>query len=839
MLLQAIPVRSTILIGPSLALAAALLVMFLSGCIDAPGDGVKVITVGASDTYGRVADFSGSGPLRDGRIKPDILAPGKNVISSVPMGYSGLDYINAFYAKESGTSLSTPVVAGVAALLLQGHPDATPAGIKAALVGGARKLNNTLGESYEPYLQGAGLVDAGSSYYIMEPEICAIIPDRWVVGRWAFEQDSRYPGVDVGADRDQKKIYAMTPGDDEWTARFLFVTNCQRNNLGFHASGKVADWITGLSLPSFVSANEQLVFGAAIAVPNETASGIYEGTIEILEEGQEIFSLPVSVEVPEMMEVHLGRQSANGTIERAQWDYYYLEVPEGTRNLTVLLSWSGSSNLDLMLLDPSGKYYADDKSSRRERLSLIDPISGRYIIAVHPRTISSIQNYALKIEESVIEIKPSSLNFGSLLPGESETRTLKLANGGLPLEDLAFVARMDNKFTSVYHGETARDEAWVGSVSVAANISRLSLKLVWIDKESDLDLDAIEPSGDLGGESHSSKGNSELLEINNPSPGQWKVSVEGYKVPRERIEPFDLYVTSYGQDAKPELKVEGPAKLASGAIGSISVTARAPPFSEGQERRGYIELVSNNYSIRVPIVYTVVGASIKGVEAAMFNDSNEDGLIDMMTVGVNVQAGVSGIYEVRGSLNDCSGRMISGVSNSSRIDGRGLICLNVEGKEIWLKAGCGPLRLGDLLLYNAQGDLVGRFNASQSIEKQPREFQPPAAYFNGSFQNLSQTRRGAVSMVAVGVGINAVKAGRYLISARLQEESGDEVGVFDRTMDLEVGNHSLMVEFNAKNFGRLDDGTRLFLRDLVIMQEDEVMDELEEAWSSGEMIFGG
>jgi len=94
-------------------------------------------------------------------------------------------------------------------------------------------------------------------------------------------------------------------------------------------------------------------------------------------------------------------------------------------------------------------------------------------------------------------------------------------------------------------------------------------------------------------------------------------------------------------------------------------------------------------------------------------------------------------------------------------------------------------------------------------------------------------------MVAVGVGINAVKAGRYLISARLQEESGDEVGVFDRTMDLEVGNHSLMVEFNAKNFGRLDDGTRLFLRDLVIMQEDEVMDELEEAWSSGEMIFGG
>jgi hypothetical protein len=102
---------------------------------------------------------------------------------------------------------------------------------------------------------------------------------------------------------------------------------------------------------------------------------------------------------------------------------------------------------------------------------------------------------------------------------------------------------------------------------------------------------------------------------------------------------------------------------------------------------------------------------------------------------------------------------------------------------------------------------VSRFNASQSIEKQPQDFQPPAAYFNGSFQNFSQTRRGAMSMVAVGVGIHAIKAGRYLISASLQEEDGDEVGLFDRTVDLEEGNHSVMVEFNAKNFGQLGDGT--------------------------------
>ncbi|MGV8175321.1 MAG: hypothetical protein ACP5OU_06420, partial [Methanothrix sp.] len=497
------------------------------------------------------------------------------------------------------------------------------------------------------------------------------------------------------------------------------------------------------------------------------------------------------------------------------------------------------SNLDVILLDPSGKSYSDDKSRRSEVVTLIDPISGRYIIAVHARSITSLENYTLKIEESVIGVKPSSLNFGPLLPGESETRTLKLSNGGLPLDDLTLAARMENKVTASYHGEVSRDETWEKIVSVDSNVSRMSLNLIWKGKEIDLDLDVYEPSGDSAGWSYAGKGNSEVLEVNNPSPGKWKFSVFGDKVPRESVQPFDLYVTSYSEDPKPSVKIDGPSHVASGTVGSISVTAKAPSSSEGLEKRGYIELISNNYSIKVPLVYTVVGASIKGIAGTKFNDSDGDGKIDMLTVGVNVAAGVPGIYEVRGAVNDCEGRMIRWVSNSSRIDRSGVIDLDVDGPDIWLKAGCGPLSIGDLLLYNAQGDMVGRFNASQSIEKEPLDFQAPAAYFNGTFQNLSQTRRGAITMVAVGVGVHAVKSGRYLISASLQSESGYEVGLFDRTVDLEEGNQTVVVEFNARNFESLDDGTRLFLRDLTITEEDETIDEIAEAWSSGEMNFGG
>jgi subtilisin family serine protease len=111
-----IQAKTANLIGSCALLIMLSVAVLFSGCIDAPGDGVKVITVGAANFQGHVADFSGSGPLRDGRIKPDVLAPGEDVISTVPLGLGEVNYIGTFYARESGTSLSTPVAAGVAAL---------------------------------------------------------------------------------------------------------------------------------------------------------------------------------------------------------------------------------------------------------------------------------------------------------------------------------------------------------------------------------------------------------------------------------------------------------------------------------------------------------------------------------------------------------------------------------------------------------------------------------------------------------------------------------------------------------------------------------------------------
>ena len=99
----------------------------------------KSLLIESTDVGDTMATFSARGPAPVGDIlKPDVTAPGVNIIA----GFTA-DPANATpgenYAYLSGTSMSTPHVAGVAALLLQQHPNWSPAAIKSALMTTARQ----------------------------------------------------------------------------------------------------------------------------------------------------------------------------------------------------------------------------------------------------------------------------------------------------------------------------------------------------------------------------------------------------------------------------------------------------------------------------------------------------------------------------------------------------------------------------------------------------------------------------------------------------------------------------------------------------------------------------
>ena len=96
----------------------------------------------------QMTSFSSRGPVTvSWGIKPNIVAPGKDIISTVPGGYAAFD----------GTSMAAPYIAGLLALMKQAHPNWTNEQIQHALLSNARPLTSHHKQFLKPSLQGTGL----------------------------------------------------------------------------------------------------------------------------------------------------------------------------------------------------------------------------------------------------------------------------------------------------------------------------------------------------------------------------------------------------------------------------------------------------------------------------------------------------------------------------------------------------------------------------------------------------------------------------------------------------------------------------------------------------------
>ena len=135
-----------------------------AGTVSMPGADPFVITVGSFADQGtaalnddRESPFSSRGPTRDGFAKPDVLAPGEHIVSlRVPGTALDLDEVASGrsrettgdlpagpYAKLTGTSASTAMAAGAAAVVLEEHRDYSPTQVKGALIASGRHIVGT------------------------------------------------------------------------------------------------------------------------------------------------------------------------------------------------------------------------------------------------------------------------------------------------------------------------------------------------------------------------------------------------------------------------------------------------------------------------------------------------------------------------------------------------------------------------------------------------------------------------------------------------------------------------------------------------------------------------
>lgn len=148
--------------------------------LTSPADADSTIAVGAVNSNGSVASFSSVGPTSDGRTKPDVSAHGVGTFCAVP-GKSGYDF-------PSGTSMATPLVAGVAAMILSARPELTPVQVRDALrttASNSSSPNNSIGwgiiNAYNAVLYNGMVIST-------EPEISLTNDSNYSIGMFVISK---------------------------------------------------------------------------------------------------------------------------------------------------------------------------------------------------------------------------------------------------------------------------------------------------------------------------------------------------------------------------------------------------------------------------------------------------------------------------------------------------------------------------------------------------------------------------------------------------------------------------------------------------------------------------
>jgi subtilisin family serine protease len=315
------------------------------------------LDLGAFSTYDRpneIAFFSSNGPIPEtAQIKPDIVAPGFAIVSTVPAGYINPDHNTTDYSyaylSMMGTSMASPHVAGIAALMRQAFPEASPNEIKARLMNTADSDIIKASANY-PAPGGSSDITQAS---VMEVGAGLVQPYAAIMEKTDFYAESpvvAYSDVEISSEAlltSGSITFGYVPAGSSATLPIIMHNNSDtakqvslthRFILSRYSGNAVSD---GLSL-SFsdpgasvtVPALSEALTYVTVSVPEGLAYGtIYEGYVT-LTTGSETYTLPFALTVgdsgtlnPDTMRGYISKPVITASADFAEQDLsQYLEV---------------------------------------------------------------------------------------------------------------------------------------------------------------------------------------------------------------------------------------------------------------------------------------------------------------------------------------------------------------------------------------------------------------------------------------------------------------------------------------------------------------------------------
>jgi subtilisin family serine protease len=373
--------------------------------------------------YGSTTAFSSRGPVEGlGQIKPDVTAPGINILSAtVRVGAAtsggGTMFDPTGYTLATGTSFSGPHVAGVAALLKQAHPDWTPDMIRTAMINTATNMRTATGtpradgaQSDSIIDQGGGLVDVRAA--VFTKALMGVAGDGIEVpgilgshsfGEWAVlnnrvantrevnvtirdlsGQGGTYnlstannralDGPGFSASVSPASVNVPAGGEATFKATVTIDGNVARDTatkqLQWYVVAQRAGSADRLRMPMYLKATQSLPSNDISGSETETLSGSVLAGDAGVQRDNEVYAASGVTYVDVPVEVDAATLKLEGTLS---WDF--TDVPE---------AGVGLPDLDFLLLDPNGNQIDDSgNSSGPEHVSADTTIPGTYVYRVY------------------------------------------------------------------------------------------------------------------------------------------------------------------------------------------------------------------------------------------------------------------------------------------------------------------------------------------------------------------------------------------------------------------------------------------------------------------------
>ncbi|AIF68702.1 hypothetical protein PAP_01300 [Palaeococcus pacificus DY20341] len=468
--------------------------------VGSPGDADFAITVGNYWEGNRWYMFYGfpgvidgpamsssRGPRMDGLLDPDVMAPGTDIVSSVPV-WDNTYSINSPYDYYSGTSMAAPHVAGAVALLIdyakRNGIEYNPFKIKEALMLSAKKLDGaTLID------QGFGLIQVDKAIEELEklssepttmiyagttftgyknPIDKKLIPTIMLNDyfTWAYDVPYLYKGVYArNVLPIAVPIYAYVLKWDE-DYNYFYVGN------GTYKVSTNVDWIKP-SVDEVTITENGTMFYITIDYSKLQKPGTYVGLIYIDDPNTEFLEgyVPVTITIPINKNGELGGKISD-TEKPGQAKHYYFDVPRGTQMLevTIRIPTDDEGNplgrTRLVIAKPtgvrviSGSYMGAGGSTNEYTYYIQNPDEGMWEITAYSSV--STGNYGLSEAQYEIEVKAYSIT----------------------VEPALIRADFDTPGVKEITAEATNTYETVNTSIIGIGVGRLDLTYVWVENVS-------------------------------------------------------------------------------------------------------------------------------------------------------------------------------------------------------------------------------------------------------------------------------------------------------------------------------------------------------------------